>query len=261
MTLIFKKRSFCTIAAVFLFVAIVTSMPLAQSQEFRFEKDIAAYEKKSQETPPPENCTMFVGSSTWRLWGDQLEKDFAEFKAVNRGFGGSKIPEQLHVMHRIIFPHKPARIAFFCGGNDVAGGASAETTFNNFRLFLSWLWLKNPKTEVYFVSITSAPVREKFHDETLKLNQLAKELADKTTGLYYVDTFSTLVGEDGRAKEEYFLKDRLHLNRDGQERWIPVIKKALQDVEKSRTDVSHEAITRNVFNSDCPKTRLKIVKK
>ena len=234
MTLILRKRLFCAACVNFVFAVILTSVSLAQAQEFRFEKDIVAYEKKSQETPPPENCTMFVGSSTWRLWGDQLEKDFAEFNAVNRGFGGSKIPEQLHVMHRIIFPYKPARIVFFCGGNDVADGTSAETTLDNFKTFLSRLWAECPKTEVYFVSFTSAPVREKFHDEMMKLNHSIRDLAEKTTGLYYVDTFSTLVGEDGRAKEEYFLKDRLHLNRDGQERWIPVIKKALLNAEKSR---------------------------
>ena len=112
--------------------ALILLSGFCPAQEFRYEKDIIAYEKKSAENPLPENCSIFVGSSTWRLWGDQLEKDFAEFHAVNRGFGGSTIPEVLHVMHRIVTPHKPARVVFFCGGNDIAGGASAEKTFENF---------------------------------------------------------------------------------------------------------------------------------
>ena len=237
-----KKYLFCTFSACFVFTVVLSSMLSAQTKEFRFEKDIIAYEEKSRETPPPENCTMFIGSSTWRLWGDQLEKDFAEFNAVNRGFGGSTIPEQLHVMHRILLPHKPARIVFFCGGNDVASGTSGEKTFENFKTFLSRLWAELPNTEVYFVSFTSAPVREKHHDQMMTLNRSVEELAAKTTGLYYIDTFSTLVDENGRAKEEFFLKDRLHLTTEAQARWVPVIKESLQNAKKSRKAVSLESL-------------------
>ena len=76
--------------------------------------------------------------------------------------------------------------------------------------------------------MTGAPVREQYREETLKFNKQARELADTMTRLHYIDTFATLVGEDGKADEKYFLQDRLHLNREGQERWIPVIKEALR---------------------------------
>ncbi len=253
----------CVFVAALLVVAIFGTQLQAQ-EPFRYEKDIVDYEKITVENPLPENCTMFVGSSTWRLWGDQLEKDFAEFHAVNRGFGGSTVPDILHVMHRIIVPQKPARIAFFCGGNDTARGVSGDETFDNFKTFLSRLWAESPQTEVFFVSVTCAPSREKFRDETLKYNMLVKELSEKTTGLHYIDTFETLVGEDGKADEKYFLKDRLHLNRDGQERWIPVILDAIRDAEKSRKDVSpkdlyEERIRLGLFE-DTPENREKAAK-
>ena len=224
-----KNHLLCTLFF-FVFISIVgITLSAAQKQEFRYEKSIADYEKKSVEKPLPENCTMFVGSSTWRLWSNQLEEDFAEFSAVNRGFGGATIPDILHVMHRIITPHQPARIVFFCGGNDIAGGASSEETFENFKTFLSRLRAESPQTkEVFFVSVTGSPSREKFREQTLKYNALVCELAKKTDGLYYIDTFATLVGEDSKAEEKYFLQDRLHLNRDGQKRWIPVITSALR---------------------------------
>jgi lysophospholipase L1-like esterase len=182
---------------------------------------------------------MFVGSSTWRLWGDQLEKDFAEFRAVNRGFGGSTIPEILHVMHRIITPHKPMRILFFCGGNDIARGANSDETFDNFKTFLTKLWAESPHTDVFFVSVTGAPSRERFLEQTFRFNALVKEFAEQTSKLYYIDTFATLVGEDGKADEKYFLQDRLHLNREGQERWIPVITQALRDANAHKFPVTY----------------------
>jgi len=226
--MIFRVRHCLRYAFTAVLLGIAVFGTQTNSQEFRFEKDIVAYEKKSAETPPTESCTIFVGSSTWRLWGDQLERDFSEFRAVNRGFGGSTVPEVLHVMHRIVTPHKPARVVFFCGGNDIAGGASAEVTFENFKTFLIRLWDASPNTEVFFVSVTGAPSRERFFDETRKYNELVTELADQMTRLHYVNTFASLVGEDGKADEKYFLQDRLHLNRDGQERWIPVITDALR---------------------------------
>ena len=138
-------------------------------------------------------------------------------------------------MHRIITPYKPARIVFFCGGNDIARGASSEETFENFKTFLTRLRTESPETkEVFFVSVTGAPIREKFREQTLKYNTLVREWAEKTDGLYYIDTFATLVDKDGKADEKYFLQDRLHLNREGQEQWIPVITKALRTQEKSR---------------------------
>jgi lysophospholipase L1-like esterase len=220
--------------------SVVGAVPLeAQEQGFRFETDIAAYERMSAETPLPENSTMFVGSSTWRLWGEQLEKDFAEFRAVNRGFGGSTIPDILHVMHRIITPHKPARILFFCGGNDIARGASSGETFDHFKTFLTKLWAESPHTEVFFVSVTGAPSRERFLEQTFRFNALVKEFAETTSKLHYIDTFATLVGEDGKADEKYFLQDRLHLNREGQERWIPVITQALRDANAHKFPVTY----------------------
>lgn len=237
-----KNRLFCAVVVLFALAVIFVSRSSAQEAEFRYEKDIAAYEEKSRTNPLPDDCTMFIGSSTWRLWGDLLEKDFAEFHAINRGFGGSTVPDQLRVMDRLVLPYKPARIAFFCGGNDIARGATAEETFSNFKTFLSRLWAESPETEVFFVSVTGAPSRESSREQTLKYNQLVKELVDQTTGLYYVNTFATLTGEDGKAQEKYFLKDRLHLNRDGQEQWIPVIKKALQEAKDSKKDVSPEAL-------------------
>ncbi|MDR1491895.1 MAG: GDSL-type esterase/lipase family protein [Planctomycetaceae bacterium] len=246
------KRNFLTAVGlsgismvVFCFTAIGQTTKNSAAQEFRFEKNIVAYEQKSEENPPPKSCTMFVGSSTWALWGKQLEEDFQEFQAVNRGFGGSTIPEVLYATHRIILPYQPAKIVFFCGTNDVAGGASGKTTFENFKKFLARIWAESPRTEIFFVTATLAPSREKFRKEMTEYNNLIKDMASKATGLYYIDALSTIVDEDGKAKEEFFQKDRLHLNRAGQERWIPLIKEKLRETEKAPiTEKSLESLAK-----------------
>lgn len=202
------------------------------AQEPRFEAEIKAYEAKAVDDPPVPGSTFFVGSSTWRLWGPALEEDFGQFSPVNRGFGGATIPDVLRVMDRIILPYRPARIVFSCGGNDLAGGDAPETVVKNFKTFLARVWKANPLTEVYFVSNRHSPAREKFRKQSDQFNRLVNELAGKIAGLYYIDVVPLT---DGRDRDQLFLADRLHLNRVGQQRWIPVITAALEGRDRVRT--------------------------
>ena len=194
-----------------------------------YEKDIAAYEKKFEENPPMENSTLFVGSSTWRLWGKQLEEDFAEIQAVNTGFGGATIPDLLRAADRIVIPHKPRRILFFCGGNDLARKMEPDTVFGNFKKYLSLVWATDPFCEVYFVSSTQAPSRKEFWPQARQLNGEIKKLAEQLDGLYFIDIQPAMNDENGGIREDLFLSDRLHLNRDGQKIWIPIILEAVKN--------------------------------
>src|SRR4051812_24449081 len=58
--------------------------PGGDKQPNRWEKDIAAFEKRDQDKPPPKNAVLFVGSSTIRLW--DLGKAFPGIDTINRGF-------------------------------------------------------------------------------------------------------------------------------------------------------------------------------
>ena len=212
------------------FAFVLLIVPVS-AQEFRFENAIQKYEKQSKETPLPENCTMFIGSSSWRLWGKQLEEDFKEYDAVNRGFGGSTIPELTFVMDRLYSPYKLKRVMFFCGGNDVGIGAEPEKVFEDFKTFLARLREKNPDTLIYFLSISHAPVREKDWKKTDQVNAMVRELAEKDDKLFYIDTLEPMQAciDDGGNP---WLEDRLHLNRTGQEIWIRQIKAALETESK-----------------------------
>lgn len=220
----------CTIAL------LVVSL---QAQEFRYEKTIQKYEKESKENPPKDGCSMFIGSSSWRLWGKQLEEDFKEFDAVNRGFGGATIPELTFVMDRLYSPYKLKRVFFFCGGNDVARGAQPEQVFEDFKTFLSRLREKNPDTMVYFLSISRSPVREKSWEKTGKVNDMVRELAQKDEKLTYIDTLEAMQAFMDAGGDPW-LEDRLHLNREGQKIWIRQIKTTLEAEAKNDQDTEKE---------------------
>ncbi len=190
---------------------------------------IAQYEAESVTNPPPPGCTMFVGSSTWTGWGKTFDKDFAGMNAVNRGFGGAIIPEWLLAMDTLVTPHKPARIFFFCGTNDVAAGHSAQRVTADFQAFLAKLRETNPDCKVFFVSATKTHSRRALWPKMDELNAAVAELAETDPRLTFLDLNAVMYGENGEIREELYQADRLHLNREGQKVWIPVLRKAYED--------------------------------
>lgn len=207
-------------------------------QDLPYEREISAYEKAQIDDPCEPGGTVFVGSSTWARWGKRLEKDFESFQAINRGFGGSTIPDQLRAVDRIVLPLQPKRIVFFCGTNDIARNASPESVYENFVKFLEKTWEKDPKIEVFFVTATRAPIRKQFWEKVDAFNAKVKALAEKREKLHYLDLISPMNDENGVTREDLYISDRLHLNRAGEELWVEIITKALEDNETVIRDTS-----------------------
>ena len=129
------------------------------AKPFPYEKDLLRFEKEDQATPPTNETTFFVGSSTFTIW-KEIPEDFAEFHAVNRGFGGSQISQWLEVAaDRVLVPHAPNRIVFFCGCNDIAGGKTPEKTLEDFKAFVMKMRASNPKVIIHFCALHMPPVR------------------------------------------------------------------------------------------------------
>src|SRR5262245_24605263 len=100
----------------------------------RWEKDIAAIEQRDQEQKVTPGTTVFVGSSSIRLW--DLKKSFPDRAAVNHGFGGSTIADAAHFVDRLVLKLKPKIVVFYSGDNDIAGGKSPEQVHADFEVFL-----------------------------------------------------------------------------------------------------------------------------
>lgn len=209
-----------------LFLFLIVSGTIEQAYAQRWLSTVEGYIEKSKANPPAPGSTIFIGSSTWTQWGTQLEEDFVDYKAVNRGFGGSRIPDQLAHMDSLVMPYAPARILFFCGTNDVLR-SSPDSVLRDFKTFLGRLWTVYPETQVYFVSVPHAPSREKHWLKGDSLNRMVKELANKDEGLIYIDLVNEMYDDSGNVREELYKSDRLHMNRSGQEVWIPRLKEAM----------------------------------
>ncbi|MEJ7712361.1 MAG: SGNH/GDSL hydrolase family protein [Pyrinomonadaceae bacterium] len=208
------------------FVASVN--PPAQAQraaaacDAKWESEIQKFEASDRESAPPRGATLFIGSSSIRLWSD-LKSDFSSAAVLNRGFGGSEIADSTCFVDRIVAPYKPSMIFLYAGGNDLANGKSPQQVFANFQAFVTRVQLDLPETRIAFISIAPNPARWHMVESVKTTNALVKEFTSRDSKLSYVDVFTPMLGADGKPRPELFVEDRLHMNRKGYELWRSIL--------------------------------------
>lgn len=191
-------------------------LPPEQRDFARWEKDIAAMEAADKTNPPPQNATLFAGSSTIRLW-KTLAQDFPNLQVVNRGFGGSFIEDSTHFADRIIFPHSPRRIVFRAGGNDLNAGKSPAAVFADFKAFVTTVHARLPETEIYFLGWNPTSARPSCRAREHALNQMVIAFTQTNPRVKYVDTESVSLDAEGQPRPELFVSDKLHFSPKGYE--------------------------------------------
>jgi lysophospholipase L1-like esterase len=180
----------------------------------KWEKEISAYEASDKTNPPPKRASLFIGSSTIRMW-TTLQQDFPKVKVINRGFGGSQIVDSTHFAERVIFPYDPGRVFLRAGGNDLWAGKSPEEVFADFKDFVAKVHSKLPKTQVIFISLSPSIARWKQADKEKAVNTMVQKFVKKTRRVKYIETYSLPLGADGQPRPELFRTDKLHFNAEG----------------------------------------------
>jgi len=71
-----------------------------------FQNEIQAFKKQDSISPPPKNAILFTGSSSFRKWTD-VQSYFPAYTIINRGFGGSVLPDVIRYANDIIIPYHP----------------------------------------------------------------------------------------------------------------------------------------------------------
>jgi GDSL-like Lipase/Acylhydrolase family len=220
-------RSLTTLVTLTLILSNNLAQPAKdEDRAAKWEKEVAAVEKRQAEKAPEKGGIVFAGSSTIRLW--DLAKSFPDWKATNSGFGGSEIRDSTLFADRLIVKHEPKVIVFYAGDNDVSTGRKPEQVLADFQAFAKHVREKLPKTRIYFLSIKSSIARWKQFETQSKANALVKELCAKDERLTYVDMVAVTLGADGQPKPEFFVKDGLHLSEEGYRAWSTAVKLAVK---------------------------------
>ena len=189
-----------------------------------FADEIAAFKRQDALAMPPRCATLFVGSSTIRMW-PHLADDFA-FPVIQRGFGGSTIADVERYFDDIVIPYKPARIVLYAGDNDIDAKQQPADLFARLKRLLDRKTAALGATPVYFVSVKPSPSRIGQIADQRALNAMVKGLAAERADLVYVDTAATML-TSGSPDPALFREDMLHMNQAGYDRWRATVDRAL----------------------------------
>jgi lysophospholipase L1-like esterase len=201
-----------------------------------FEKEIAAFEALNLKLKPAPGGVIFYGSSSIRLW-KTLSEDLPGLSCVNRGFGGSTIPDALRYAERVLVPLSPNTVVFYSGDNDLARGRTPQQVISDTREFVTKVRTLLPKTRVVLVSVKPSPSRLRLLAAQREVN---KAVADWVTSqndpnLCHVDVFSAMVDAEGKPRLDLFSTDKLHMNRTGYKVWTGLLLPRIRGASQTAT--------------------------
>jgi lysophospholipase L1-like esterase len=189
-----------------------------------FENEIAAFKKQDSISFPPNNAILFVGSSSFRMWKD-AQADFPGYTIVNRGFGGSTLPDVIRYTNDIIIPYHPKQVVIYCGDNDLASSdtVTAGVVSKRFQKLFNDIRKALPHATISYVSIKPSPSRMHLMAKMKQANALIKAFLKKQKNASYIDVFTPMLAANHQPKPEIFLKDNLHMNKQGYRIWQKAI--------------------------------------
>jgi lysophospholipase L1-like esterase len=169
---------------------------------------------------------VFIGDSItegglWHEW-------FADVPVRNRGIGADTSSGVLTRMDTAI-ANNPRALFLLIGTNDIGLLRVSEAdSVGNVRAILELVRERSPETKVHLQSVM--PRAAKYADRVRSLNRRYRSLADEF-GATWIDLWPTLEGRPGAIRSDYSL-DQLHLNGDGYQAWVNVLKPYVSDVRQ-----------------------------
>lgn len=208
--------------SLFLFLIVIVAVTNIFAQPFKDEID--AFKKLDAAAFPAKGQILFSGSSSFRKWTD-VQQYFPSYKIINRGFGGSTLPDVIRYADDIIFPYQPKQIIIYCGENDIASSdtITAEIVLKRYQQLFFLIRSKLKNVEIDFVSVKPSPSRIKFLETVKKSNQLIKDFIATRQHAKFINVFNAMLNDDGSIKREIFIEDNLHMNAKGYAIWQKIM--------------------------------------
>jgi len=198
------------------FASITTAQP--------FANDITAFKKQDSIAAPPKHAILFVGSSSFTKWKD-VQEYFPAHTIINRGFGGSILPDVIRYEKDIIFPYQPKQIVIYCGENDVASSdtITPEMVLGRVKQLITDIRKEFPKVKIAFISLKPAPSRWRMKDRMIASNALIKKYLKTKKHTAFINVWDAMLDTEGKPKADIFIEDKLHMNAKGYAIWQQLI--------------------------------------
>ena len=149
-----------------------------KAQDAPFYNEIQNFKKQDSIKFPPKKAILFIGSSTFTNWKD-VQTYFPNHVIINRGFGGSSLPNVINYVPDIVFPYDPKQIVIYCGENDFTGGATPQVVVDRVKQLIELIRTKYPKVPLVYISIKPSPSREKYMPQMVEANAMIAKMVKK----------------------------------------------------------------------------------
>lgn len=202
----------------------------------KWEDDIKTLEARDAREPRVEAGTLFIGSSSIRMW-NSIAADMAPFRPIERGFGGSTFSDVAIFAPRILSPHDYQALVVFVA-NDVTGGESDKSpqeVGQLARYLISVSQKIRPNAPIILIEITPTPKRFAAWSKIREVNAVLREVALSEKNVYFVATAESFLTPDNQPRPELFSEDQLHLNSSGYQLWTQLITPVLHSVISRHT--------------------------
>lgn len=202
------------------FAAIIVITSNAQQEPYPFWNDIQSFKQKDSVQAPPANAILFVGSSSFTMWKD-VQDYFPGYTIINRGFGGSTLPDVIRYANEVIYPYKPKQVVIYCGENDLASSDSitARDVFERFKILYAMIRNQFKNIPIAYISMKPSPSRQKLFPKMIAGNNMIKDFLKKKKHSAFIDVYSKMLNSDGKPMDDIFLDDKLHMNNKGYAIW------------------------------------------
>lgn len=203
-------------------VFLLLLVPSIQAAPENWAAEIDRLVANDAARPPAPGGVVFIGSSSIRLWSS-LAQDFPGVATINRGFGGSELPDSVHYIDRVVIPYRPRAVVLYAGENDLWAGKSSASVVAAFEAFRSRLHAALPEARLIFLSIKESPSRVRVRDTVRETNRRIAELCAADPRCVFVDVATPLLDAAGGFRPELFIADQLHLSAAGYAIWKQVL--------------------------------------
>tara|TARA_Y100000768_G_C23915435_1_gene652127 strand:- start:504 stop:1193 length:690 start_codon:yes stop_codon:yes gene_type:complete len=196
----------------------------------KWEEDIKVLESLDRQETCGNDCILFLGSSSIRLW-NEIKSDMSPFNVVARGYGGAHFYDIIHYTKRLVKNHNPKAIVVFVA-NDITGSNNnswygdlrPKEVLKLFKFFTKQVYSAHGDIPIFVIETTPTISRWKVWDKISAANDLIKNYTAKVGNLSYITTRFNFLDDEGNPVEKYFTGDKLHLNKSGYKLWSKIIK-------------------------------------
>ena len=208
-----------------IFILFILCISSIYAQQPPFYNEIQQFKKLDSLHKPQQHAILFTGSSSIRVWGN-IQKYFPEYPLINRGFGGSTIPDVIRYADIIIFPYNPKQILIYCGENDMVDTAQVtpQVVTNRVKQLITLIRSRLEDVNILYVSIKPSPSRAYLMPRFAQANTMIEAYLKTISNTRFINVYSSMLNANGTPREELFMEDRLHMKPNGYALWQQIIK-------------------------------------